>query len=102
MQFDRAPATSRLASVHLANATERTVALALRPDGDSRALDLHHAVRALCAEARRQGIRAEALIVLFKKTWHARPELHHVSREETTQRFDAVLTLCIEEYYNGR
>ena len=102
MQFDRAPATSRLASVHLANATERTVALALQPDGNGRALDLQRAMRALCDEARRQGMRAEALIVLFKKTWHARPELHRISREETTQRFDSALALCIEEYYNGR
>jgi hypothetical protein len=102
MQFDRVPATSRLPSLLLAKATERTLTLALQPDGTSRAVALQRAMRALCEEAHRQGMRAEELIVLFKRTWHARPELHHMSREENAQLFDAVVTMCIEEYYDGR
>lgn len=101
MQFDRAPASSPLASLHIANATDRTLELALQPDGASRVVDLQRAMRALCDEARRQGMRAEDLIVLFKKTWQARPEPHHMSREETGQLFDSLVTMCIEEFYDG-
>jgi hypothetical protein len=101
MQFDHVPKPDQPFSP-LATATERTLALALQPDGASRAQALQRAMRALCNEARRQGMQAEELIVLFKKTWHARPELHHMSREENAQLFDSVVTMCIEEYYDGR
>jgi hypothetical protein len=80
-------------------ATHRTVELALQPDGATRHLDLANALRALCAEARRQGMHAEELIVLFKKTWQARPELHRTSREENGRLFDAIVTMCVEEFY---
>ena len=56
-------------------------------------------MRELCAEARGQGIRAEELIVLFKKTWAERPELQSLSREETSRLFDAMVSMCVEEYY---
>jgi hypothetical protein len=102
MQFEPIPKTSGPFSPNLASATERTLAIALQPDGASRAVALQRAMRALCDEARRQGMHAEELIVLFKKTWHARPELHQMSREETAQLFDSVVTMCIEEYYDGR
>jgi hypothetical protein len=82
-------------------ATDRTLELALQSDGGTRSLDLQRAMRALCEEARRQGMRAEELIVLFKKTWHARPELQRMSREETGRLFDSVVTMCVEEYYDG-
>jgi hypothetical protein len=59
-------------------------------------------MRTLCAAARQQGLRAEELIVLFKKTWAERPELRTMSREETSRLFDAVVTLCVEEYYGSR
>ena len=101
MQFDQVPQPATPFSPDLAIATERTLALACQPDGASRALALQGAMRALCAEARRQGMHAEELIVLFKKTWHARPELHHMSREENAKLFDSVVTMCIEEYYGG-
>jgi hypothetical protein len=58
-------------------------------------------MRELCAEARRHGMRSEQLIVLFKKTWAERPELRTMSREDTNRLFDEVVTMCIEEYYDG-
>ena len=102
MEFDQIPTRTEPFAPHLTNATERTLALALQPDGGSRGVDLQRAMRALCEEARRQDIRAEELIVLFKKTWQARPELHHMSREESAHLFDSVIKMCIEEYYGGR
>lgn len=87
----------------LTTATDRALALALNADGDGRNRELQQAMRALCDEARRQGMRAEEVIVLFKKTWHTRPELQRMTREETSRRFDAAVTMCVEEYYrDGR
>lgn len=103
MQFDQVPGTNRPSSAHLATATDRALALALQPDADSnRHLDLQRAMRALCAEARRQGMHAEELIVLFKKTWQARPEVHTMSREDTGRLLDSIVTMCVEEYYEAR
>ena len=102
MQFDQVPAGSRPFSAQLATGTERTLALALQPDRGSRALDLQRAMRALCDDARRQGMRAEELIILFKKTWQARPELRNMSREASGRLFDSVVTMCVEEYYDRR
>lgn len=101
MEFDRVSTTGRLSSPHLATAAHRAMELALQPNRDTRSLDLQHAVRALCAEARRQGMRAEELIVLFKRTWAERPELHRLSREETGRLLDATVSMCVEEFYSN-
>ena len=101
MQFDQAPTAGQSSPVSLTTVTDRTLELALQSDGGARPLDLQHAMRAVCEEARRQGMRAEELIVLFKKTWQARPELQRMSREETGRLFDTVVTMCVEEYYDG-
>lgn len=85
----------------LVSATNRTLELALRPEAGSGGPDLQTAMRELCADARRQGMRAEELIVLFKKTWAERPELQALSREETSRLFDAMVSLCVEEFYDG-
>jgi hypothetical protein len=84
---------------NLATATNRTLELAMRPEQGTRGSNLQAAMRELCAEARSQGIRAEELIVLFKKTWAERPELQGLSREETGRLFDAMVSMCVEEYY---
>ena len=86
---------------NLATATNRTLEIALRPDQESRGSNLQNAMRELCAEARRQGMRAEELIVLFKKTWAERPELQGLSREETSRLFDTMVSMCVEEFYDG-
>lgn len=89
-------------SAHLTTATHRTLELALRPGPATPDSDLQSAMRELCAAARHQGMRAEELIVLFKKTWLARPELRSMSREETGRLFDSVVTMCVDEYYGPR
>ena len=91
--------TSAGSASELATSTHRTLELAMRP-GTVRS-DLQSAVRELCAQARRQGMRAEELIVLFKKTWAERPELQALSREETGRLFDAMVSLCVDEFYRG-
>ena len=101
MQFDQAPIAGQPSSAYLTTATERTLELALRAEGGADNPELRRAMMALCEEARRQGMRAEELIVLFKKTWQARPELQRMSREETSRLFDSVVTMCVEQYYDG-
>lgn len=87
---------------HLTSEANRALELALRPPHASGSSELHATMRELCETARRQGLRAEELIVLFKKTWAERPELRTMSREETGRLFDAVVTMCVDEYYRAR
>ena len=84
---------------HLTTVTHRALEIALEPSrrGDGR--DLEATMRELCAAARRDGTRAEELIVLFKKVWSDRPELRGRTREESARLFDQVVTMCIKEYY---
>ena len=98
---NHARTTSADGGSDLGTATHRTLEIALRPEQESDNSDLQSAMRELCAEARRKGMRAEELIVLFKKTWAERPELQNLSREETGRLFDAMVSLCVEEFYDG-
>ena len=91
--------TSAGSGSELATATHRALELAMRPG--TVGSDLQSAIRELCAQARRRGMRAEELIVLFKKTWAERPELQTLSREETGRLFDDMVSLCVEEFYSG-
>ena len=83
----------------LSTATHRTLELAMRRG--TAGPDLQSAIRELCAQARRRGMRAEELIVLFKRTWAERPELQTLSREETGPLFDDMVSLCVEEFYRA-
>ena len=100
MQFEQAPA-GRAVPGHLTSATNRTLDLALHAGQGSPNGDLNHELRELCREAQRQGVRAEELILLFKKVWATRPELRVMSREETGRVFDELVTLCLDTYYDG-
>lgn len=86
----------------LTTGTHRALELALGPAQAPANAELQATIRELCRAAREQGLRAEELIVLFKKTWAERPELRTKSAEETGRLFDAVVTLCVEEYYGPR
>ncbi len=86
----------------LTMATHRAVEIALGPPSASDSSELHQVLRDLCAEAHRRGFRAEELIVLFKKTIAARPELQARPREETSRLVDRIVSMCIEEYYGAR
>ena len=86
-------------SPRLVNATTRALELALgstAADGDRA---LRRTIQELCVDAQLAGLRSEELIVLFKATWRARPELGTVTRGELSPVLDRVITMCIEEYY---
>jgi|RhiMetdeSRZDD1v2_1073273.scaffolds.fasta_scaffold182777_3 hypothetical protein len=101
MDFDRVSGTGPPRAARLTTAAHRALEFALHPDAGSRRVDLQQAIRALCEEARGQGVRAEELIVLFKKTWAERPELQGLSRDETGRLFDDMVSLCVEEFYRA-
>jgi hypothetical protein len=86
----------------LTTVTHRALAIALEPSNGRDATALEAVMRELCSVARREGRRAEELIVLFKRVWSDRPELRGRSREEATRLFDQVLTMCIKEYYESQ
>jgi hypothetical protein len=99
----RLDAPAHLAAVkdtdHLTTVTHRALSIALEPSRGGDGPDLEAVMRELCAAARRDGTRAEELIVLFKRVWADRPELHGRTREESARLFDQVVTMCIKEYY---
>lgn len=84
---------------HLTTVTQRALEIALEPSRRETGEDLETVMRELCAAARRDGTRAEELIILFKKVWSDRPEVRGRTREETVRLFDRVVTMCIKEYY---
>ena len=84
---------------HLTTVTQRALEIALEPARREDDEELETVMHELCAAARRDGTRAEELIVLFKKVWSGRPELRGRTREETARLFDRVVTMCIKEYY---
>ena len=86
---------------HLTTVTHRALEIALEPSRDRDGQGLEAVMRELCAAARRDGRRAEELIVLFKQVWSDRPELRGRTREEAAHLFDQVVTMCIKEYYEG-
>lgn len=62
-------------------------------------LATRRALRALCLEARTRELRAEQLIVLFKRIWHSLPESRGRDTHKKQQMLDRMITICVEEYY---
>lgn len=56
-------------------------------------------MRELCAAARANEVRAEALILAIKSSWRRLPECYGESRMEAEITLAAVITRCIREYY---
>jgi hypothetical protein len=59
------------------------------------------AIRTLCREAQRRGLRAEDVVILFKKAWAGVPGPEY--SPEGTRRGDVLeraITLCIKSYYS--
>lgn len=59
------------------------------------------AIRILCRDAQRRGLRAEDVVILFKKAWAAVPGPEY--GPEGTRRGDVLeraITLCIKSYYS--
>ena len=60
---------------------------------------LRRALRALCVEARTKDLRAEQLIVLFKRAWHSLPESRGPDTRKKQELLDRLITICVQEYY---
>jgi hypothetical protein len=61
---------------------------------------LRHAIRLLCDEARRRGVRAEQLVVVIKQAWASLPESRwRAGDDRGTEFLHRVVSICIEEYY---
>lgn len=62
--------------------------------------ELRSALREVCVDARRAGLRAEQLLVLIKDVWSALPA--GISRVQTVhgdERLSYVISTCVDEYY---
>jgi hypothetical protein len=61
---------------------------------------LRRALRLLCDDARRRGVRAEQLVVAIKQAWGSLPESRWRPGDDRGTAFlQRVVTVCIEEYY---
>ena len=60
---------------------------------------LTRTVRALCGEARRNGLRAEEMVVRLKRVWHALPLDGRVPARADADALSRAVSLCIAEYY---
>lgn len=60
---------------------------------------LRRALRALCVEARAKELRAEQLILIFKRVWHSLPESRGGEARKRQNLLDRLITICVEEYY---
>lgn len=68
------------------------------PDGA-----LRRALRLMCDEAHRNGLRAEQLLVVVKDAWRSLPEVSQLPTGGTRERLlSRVVTMCIEEFYGGQ
>jgi hypothetical protein len=62
--------------------------------------NLRIALRAVCAEARGSGLRAEQLLVIIKDVWSALPAgIAHVPSVHGDERLNYVISTCVDEYY---
>jgi hypothetical protein len=65
--------------------------------------ELRRAVRLLCDEAHRRGLRAEQVIVLLKEAWGSLPDVQVLAPgEERRESLSRIVSLCIDEFYAAR
>ena len=61
---------------------------------------MRRALRLLCEDARRRGVRAEQLVVVIKQAWASLPETRwRPGDDRGAVILERVVSLCIEEYY---
>ena len=63
---------------------------------------LRQALRLLCDDAHRRGMRAEQVLVLLKQAWLSLPENDPPHGILHADRLARVVSLCIEEFYGTR
>ncbi len=72
----------------------------LRPSPNG---EIRRAMRLLCDDAHRRGLRAEQVIVLLKEAWGSLPEVQALSPgEERRETLGRIVSLCIDEFYAAR
>jgi hypothetical protein len=61
---------------------------------------MRRALRLLCEDARRRGVRAEQLVVMIKQAWASLPETRwRPGDDRGPVILERVVRVCIEEYY---
>lgn len=60
---------------------------------------LRRALRAVCFEARMKQMRAEQLILVFKRVWYSLPEVQGRENSQRQELLDRIVTVCVEEFY---
>jgi hypothetical protein len=64
--------------------------------------DLRVALRQICGDARRSGMRAEQLLVLVKDVWSAmHSAFASVPSVHGDERLNYVISTCVDEYYSA-
>lgn len=64
--------------------------------------ELRAALRLVCTEARRSGLRAEQLLVLIKDVWSGIPAgISRVTSMHGDERLNYVISTCVDEYYGN-
>jgi len=64
--------------------------------------DLRVALRQICSDARRSGMRAEQLLVLIKDVWSAmHSAFASVPSVHGDERLNYVISTCVDEYYSA-
>jgi hypothetical protein len=85
----------------LVSGTTHAIRLALGAPGQNDGEDVRSAVRTLCADARRLGMRPEELVVLIKMTWRTHPQTCALTRTEAGKLLEEIVSMCIDEYFRG-
>ena len=60
---------------------------------------LRVALREVCERARRDGVRAEHLLIVLKESWRELPERATLPRFHADEALGRVVSACINEYY---
>jgi hypothetical protein len=64
--------------------------------------ELRTALRQVCTDARRSGLRAEQLLVLIKDVWVTLPAgISRVQSVRGDERLNHVISTCVDEYYDS-
>ncbi len=62
--------------------------------------NLHHALQLLVREAKAEHLKAEELILLFKRLWDSLPEVQRAERHIVRELRTRLVSLCIASYYD--
>jgi hypothetical protein len=74
----------------------------LATEGDFDQSALREELRAVCAEAKRSGVRAEQVLIAVKEIWAVLPVARDVASDAMGKPFiNAVVTMTLDEYYES-